>query len=75
MSNEWMIDVLRDLRQFAFRNGLMALAEQLDDTIHIAAGQIAARDPNRGGPALAGDDGYAPESGIAFRAHAGGTRH
>lgn len=37
MSQEWMIDVLTDLRKFAQQNGLMGLAEQLDETIHVAA--------------------------------------
>lgn len=40
MSNEWMIDVLTDLRKFAFQNGLMELAEQLDDTIHVAVSEV-----------------------------------
>jgi len=41
MSHEWMIDVLLDLRKFAGTNRLSRLAEQLDDTIHIAAAEIA----------------------------------
>lgn len=40
MSQEWMIDVLTDLRKFARNNGLMGLAEQLDDTILIAATEM-----------------------------------
>ena len=40
MSHEWMIDVLKDLKKFAQTNGLMALAEQLDDSLLIAANEI-----------------------------------
>ena len=40
MSQEWMIDVLTDLKCFAYNNGLMALAEQLDDTIHTAVTEL-----------------------------------
>lgn len=36
MSHDWMIDVLQDLRSFAQQNGFHDLAEQLDDTIHVA---------------------------------------
>ena len=41
MSQEWMIDVLLDLRKFAGKNSLERLAEQLDDTIHIAVAEIS----------------------------------
>jgi len=40
MSQEWMIDVLTDLKSFARKNGLMGLAEQLDDTILVAAAEL-----------------------------------
>ncbi len=43
MSQDWMIDVLRDLRKFSQKNGFEALAEQLDDTIHIAVEEITAK--------------------------------
>lgn len=43
MSQDWMIDVLQDLRKFARKNGMGELAEQLDDTIHIAVEEITAR--------------------------------
>ncbi|MES0826282.1 hypothetical protein [Ruegeria sp. SCP11] len=39
--NEWILDVLSDLNAFAVENGLIALAEQLDDTKLIAAAEIA----------------------------------
>ncbi len=45
MSQEWMIDVLTDLRKFAQQNGLMGLAEQLDDSILIAAAELKQLDP------------------------------
>jgi len=40
MSQEWMIDVLTDLKKFAHQNGLMELAEQLDDTLIVAATEL-----------------------------------
>jgi len=40
MSQEWMIDVLKDLTCFARQNGLMGLAEQLDETLGIAATEL-----------------------------------
>lgn len=43
MSQDWMIEVLRDLRCFARQNSYFALAEQLDDTIHVAVAEITSR--------------------------------
>jgi len=40
MSQEWMIDVLTDLKKFAQANGLMALAEQLDDSLVVAVTEL-----------------------------------
>lgn len=40
MSLEWMIEVLMDLKNFARANGLTGLAEQLDDSILIAASEL-----------------------------------
>lgn len=40
MSQDWMIDVLVDLRDFAQKNDLDKLASQLDGTIHIAAAEL-----------------------------------
>ncbi len=41
MQNEWILDVLTDLRAFACRNGLGALAKQLEDTRLVAARELA----------------------------------
>ncbi|MGO4914057.1 hypothetical protein [Pseudogemmobacter sp. W21_MBD1_M6] len=41
MRNDWIIDVLADLKCFAHANGLPALAEQLDDAILVAASELA----------------------------------
>jgi hypothetical protein len=38
---DWILDVLVDLKSFASANDLGALAEQLDDTMLIAAAEIA----------------------------------
>ena len=42
-NNEWILDVLSDLKTFAAANGLSVLAEQLDDTRLIAAAEIASK--------------------------------
>ena len=41
--NDWILDVLADLKSFATANGLKGLAEQLDDTTLIAAAEIASQ--------------------------------
>jgi hypothetical protein len=41
--NEWILDVLADIKAFATANDLRALAEQLDDTTLIAAAEIASQ--------------------------------
>ncbi|RVT82779.1 hypothetical protein DXV76_16225 [Rhodobacteraceae bacterium CCMM004] len=43
MTNEWLIDVLADLKAFAAKNELSALAQQLDLTAVIAASELAER--------------------------------
>jgi hypothetical protein len=43
MKADWVIDILKDIRQFSEKNGLMELAEQLDDAIFVAACEIGAR--------------------------------
>ncbi len=40
MNNEWMIDVLKDLRSFAQKQFMTDLAEHLDDAILVAATEI-----------------------------------
>ena len=41
--NDWILDVLADLKSFALANDLGALAEQLEDTTLIAAAEIASQ--------------------------------
>jgi hypothetical protein len=41
MKNDWILDVLADLKAFAQSNRLSALAEQLEDTALVAAAEIA----------------------------------
>ncbi|TKZ22452.1 hypothetical protein FAP39_00845 [Shimia litoralis] len=40
MKNDWILDVLADLRNFAHANGLDALAAQLEDTKLVATAEI-----------------------------------
>jgi len=41
MANEWIIDVLADLKTYATKNGFSALSRQLEDTTLIAQAEIA----------------------------------
>ena len=41
MQNDWILDVLSDLRSFAQENGLPRLAQQLDETTLLAAVEIS----------------------------------
>ena len=41
MHNDWILDVLADLRSFAEVNGLPQLASHLDETTQLAATEIA----------------------------------
>jgi hypothetical protein len=43
MKAYWVIDILKDIRQFSEKNGMMELAEHLDDAIFVAAREIGAR--------------------------------
>ena len=43
MQTAWIIDVLEDLRDFARQNSLASTADHLDDTILMAACDVAAR--------------------------------
>ena len=47
MTNDWILDVLTDLRSFARANGLPKLAEQLDDTALLAACELASMPEGR----------------------------
>lgn len=42
MTNDWMIDVLADLRKFAEKQSMLDLAEHLDDAILVAATELRA---------------------------------
>ncbi len=63
MNNDWILDVLADLKAFASANGLGTLAEQLDDTTLIAAAEITSQREeaqsrvNAGGYQLGSDTG------------------
>ncbi len=43
MKAYWVIDILKDIRQFSEKNGMMELAEHLDDAIFVAAREITQR--------------------------------
>lgn len=43
MKADWVIDILKDIRQFSEKNGMLELAEQLDDAIFVAACELGVR--------------------------------
>lgn len=42
MQNDWILDILRDLKGFADLNGLELLSQQLERTQQVALAEIAA---------------------------------
>jgi len=44
MANEWILDVLADLKTFARNNGLTSVASGLDDLTIVAAAELASMD-------------------------------
>jgi hypothetical protein len=48
MEHDWILDVLADLRNYSTRNGLPALAEQLQETALLAAVEISSADNGDG---------------------------
>ena len=44
MKNDWILDVLADLKTFAKANSLAALAEQLETATLVAAAEIASNE-------------------------------
>ncbi len=61
MANDWILDVLTDLKTYAKKNGLSALADQLDETTLIAATEISSAEGKAPQAILqnAGTTGYA----------------
>lgn len=70
MKNDWILDVLADLKSFAQTNGLPALADQLRATADLAAIEIASAEAKA--EVRNGDEcstrSYLGESGIGKRA-------
>ncbi len=46
MTNEWILDVLVDLRTFAVKNGLSGLEKQLDQADAVADKELASEQAN-----------------------------
>ncbi|NUB44355.1 hypothetical protein GEU84_008170 [Fertoebacter nigrum] len=60
MRHDWIFDVLADLRSYAQKNRLTALAAQVEDTLRVARTEIAAADTC---PARGEGSGGAPPAG------------
>ncbi len=55
MAHDWIFDVLNDMRSYASKNGLPALAVQLEETLRVARAEISP--PNAAvGPRDTSDD-------------------
>jgi hypothetical protein len=61
MKAYWVIDILKDIRQFSEKNGMLELAEQLDDAIFVAASEIGMKLASAG----TGDLGTGKARGIS----------
>ncbi|WP_439109564.1 hypothetical protein [Lentibacter sp.] len=55
MKNDWILDVLTDLRSVAAAHGLPKLADQLDDAVLLAACELASSP--EGGDARGANEG------------------
>ncbi|MFQ8432162.1 hypothetical protein [Amaricoccus sp. W119] len=61
MKAYWVIDILKDIRQFSEKSGMFELAERLDDAIFVAASEIAqALDGSGTGGGVPGQTGTYP---------------
>ena len=61
MGQDWIIDVLADLRRFAQKNDMPLLGEQLEEAALVASVEIASLvEPTK--LALVGDNGAVPPS-------------
>lgn len=67
MQNEWILDVLTDLRTFAHLNGLSVLAEYLDDTRLVAATELASAGERPNGDECATAQAAGHDTGIPGR--------
>ncbi len=47
MTNDWIIDVLMDLKKFSVKNRMDHLAEHLEDTIMVATTELSPQVPLR----------------------------
>ncbi len=53
MTNDWIIDVLLDLKKFSAKNSMDDLAEHLNDTITVATAELMPQGST--GPRMAGE--------------------
>ncbi len=52
MADDWIFDLLADLRSFALANGLPAFAAQVETAVRVAEVELAARAEGFGGATL-----------------------
>lgn len=68
MQNEWILDVLSDLKTFAQQNGMHVLAEHLNDTRLLAAHELALNSEGVYGDDCGPSPAAGPEAGTALTA-------
>lgn len=59
MAKDWIIDVLEDVRDFAAANGMPVLAEELEESISVAAAEIGQAPASQAGRYSAQIGGHA----------------
>ena len=64
MKDDWILDVLADLRAFARSNGLIELAEQLEDSSLVAAAELTSRGERPDVGTKLDNDGIGQDPGI-----------
>jgi hypothetical protein len=60
MRHDWIFEVLTDLRSYALKNGLPALAARVEDTMQLARAEIAAQEAQDGTVKGSGSGGVPP---------------
>jgi hypothetical protein len=75
MRHDWIFDVLKDLKSYALRHDLPALAAQADLALRVARAEIDAAGAQESPPRRRGDDGCDEEDDNHTIPPRSGRRH
>ena len=73
MGQEWILDVLADIRRFAVNNRMPQLAEQLDDALMVATTEMASNANSAGQELGLASVTNAEQTGSVYRSVAAGV--